>query len=102
YPYHIHQLPIKNDDCDSAGGHWDPTNKNPNDKNENYKCTSAKVEACQHGDLSGKHGKLKGRNNSRFTIIDDQIKIKGKLSVINKSIVIHYPADKRRLICGTI
>lgn len=48
FEYHIHVKPVgPNNDCVATGGHLDPGNVGA------VKCTAAKPDTCQEGDLSG-------------------------------------------------
>jgi Cu/Zn superoxide dismutase len=53
YLYHVHQNPIENENCATAGGHFDPFGTSVNDV---YKAppTKGDLQTYQVGDLSGK------------------------------------------------
>lgn len=53
--YHIHDNPIANGNCSTAGGHLDPFLRG-----DSPACDSENPSTCQVGDLSGKHGKING------------------------------------------
>jgi len=53
--YHIHNNPITNGNCSTAGAHLDPFLRG-----DSPPCDSTSPSTCQVGDLSGKHGKING------------------------------------------
>ncbi|KAF9935374.1 hypothetical protein FBU30_003164 [Linnemannia zychae] len=99
FEYHIHVNPVgPNNDCAAAGGHLDPTNVGE------AKCLPAKPDKCQEGDLSGKHGELKGTESGAiapFSYNDKYIYFSGATTTIaGRSIVIHN--NGTRVACGNM
>ena len=79
---HIHECGDLRDGCTSLCAHYNPHNKNhggPNDKDRHV------------GDLGNIKANKNGIVNS--IIIDNLVKLKGKYSVIGRSIVIHENED---------
>ncbi|KAG8934442.1 hypothetical protein FRC03_003431 [Tulasnella sp. 419] len=101
YSYHIHTNPIGDDgDCAKALGHLDPLQLT-----DSLLCNPDYPEYCQEGDLSGKHGKLKGTDDgsvSSHGYNDDYVRFFPEdLSILGRSVVIHA-ANKTRIACGNI
>ncbi|KAG9293248.1 hypothetical protein G9A89_010619 [Geosiphon pyriformis] len=101
YPYHIHELPIGPDGtCASTGPHLDPAGVNKVPLGTKYVCDRTKPEACEEGDLSGKHGTLPGSlwggaqayYDDRFLIWDGD----ASATIKGRSIVIHNPDGKQK------
>jgi Cu/Zn superoxide dismutase len=56
HKWHIHMLsPVDTANCQSAGGHWDPTGSE-HPIGASYSCSASAPDACYRGDLSGKLG----------------------------------------------
>lgn len=80
--FHIHEAGDLTDNCISACSHFNPLNKNhggPLDKERHI------------GDLGNVKANSKGI--VKHTFIDDKIKLKGKFSIIGRSVVIHENPD---------
>lgn len=80
--FHIHEYGDLREGCDSLCGHYNPTNKKhggPNDKERHV------------GDL----GNIKANSNGicKMKFSDKIIKLRGKYSIIGRSIVIHEDED---------
>jgi Cu/Zn superoxide dismutase len=101
YSYHVHKLPVPSDgNCTATGGHLDPQNRN------GTTCTSATLDQCEVGDLSGKFGKIEVHDNGArpalpFIFEDPTLSMSGENSIIGRSIVIHAP-NGTRVGCGNI
>ncbi|CAB4378333.1 uncharacterized protein OCT59_011387 [Rhizophagus irregularis] len=103
YPFHIHEFPVRNHNCSTAGGHLDPTNAAVEGKL--YMCDPNQPKKCEVGDLSGKYGGLipniKGHVHKQIN--DPFVKIFGSFGIRGRSIVIHKPdLNKTRLDCANI
>lgn len=99
FEYHIHVKPVgPNNDCVATGGHLDPGNVGA------VKCTAAKPDTCQEGDLSGKHGELKATESGSIppqSYNDKYIRFSGETTTIaGRSVVIHN--NGTRVACGNI
>ena len=80
--FHIHEYGDLREGCSSLCQHYNPKNKNhggPNDKDEHV------------GDLGNIEANKKGIVNMKF--VDKEVKLRGKYSVIGRSIVIHEDPD---------
>ncbi|CAG8468339.1 8400_t:CDS:2 [Diversispora eburnea] len=80
--FHIHEFGDNTNGCTSAGGHYNPFNKNhgaPEDENRHV------------GDLGNVTASADGTVKTR--IIDKQIKLNGSYSVIGRTIVVHADVD---------
>ncbi|KAA1074258.1 hypothetical protein PGT21_004113 [Puccinia graminis f. sp. tritici] len=99
--YHIHNKPVTNNDCTSAGDHWNPTQSSMN--NPKSPCDRNKLGHCESGDLSGKHGKLKKIPDGQLvTYYDSSLRLShSSRGILGKSVVIHNPAGDR-IGCATI
>ena len=90
--YHVHSLGVApGEGVGATAGHWNPLDSpnlgdacNPQDD----------AEACEAGDLSGKHGALAGP--AACTAYDDYgIALSGVRSVVGRSIVVHNSTGAR-------
>ncbi|PLW07971.1 hypothetical protein PCANC_15178 [Puccinia coronata f. sp. avenae] len=99
YPYHIHESPIDNTDCQSAKGHFNPTKSILVGK-----CTKEKRASCETGDLAGKFGPLVGTGTTvTGRYVDSSLVMKQtSIGILGRSIVIHDGETGARLACGTI
>ena len=80
--FHIHEYGDLREGCSSLCQHYNPKNKNhggPNDKERHV------------GDLGNIEANKKGIVNMKF--VDKEVKLRGKYSVIGRSIVIHEDPD---------
>ncbi|RIA92209.1 superoxide dismutase [Glomus cerebriforme] len=103
YPYHLHEFPIKDHNCTSAGGHLDPTHANV--KGKVYLCDPNQPKTCEVGDISGKYGNLvPDANGHAFKSVQDpSIKLSGDFGVEGRSVVIHLlDLNKTRIDCANI
>ncbi|XP_067909126.1 uncharacterized protein cusr isoform X2 [Heterodontus francisci] len=106
--YHVHNFPVPQQRTpedklcgnDNLGGHWDPFKKvasspsYPQDTNETH-------DQYEIGDLSARHGFLKGLNKFQSTFKDWNLPLFGRNSIVGRSVVIHHP-DASRWLCATI
>ncbi|XP_051883398.1 uncharacterized protein cusr [Pristis pectinata] len=106
--YHVHNFPLPQrrtpDDnlCvnDNLGGHLNPFGKNssspfyPQSTNETH-------DQYEVGDLSGRHGFLKGKDMVEDDFKDWNLPLFGRNSIIGRSVIIHHP-NSSRWVCGTI
>ncbi|AQZ15250.1 hypothetical protein BZL39_P02820 [Zygosaccharomyces parabailii] len=92
--YHVHELPVPSDgNCTGTEGHLNPYNGSENATNPADK---------EVGDLSGRHGAIKGRSvNTSY--IDPYISLNkdDPAFVGNLSIVVHY-YNTTRIACANI
>ncbi|PLW12644.1 hypothetical protein PCASD_16193 [Puccinia coronata f. sp. avenae] len=96
--YHIHERAVTNNDCESAGGHFNPTKKNfpcPPRGDQNF---------CQVGDLSAtlKGGPLVAKGKGQRATKSYVDKIIGLPTIVNLGVVVHAANIKVRLACGNI
>lgn len=80
--FHVHEYGDLTNGCISSGGHYNPFNKHhggPNDKDRHM------------GDLGNITADINGNVNE--TIIDNQISLIGKYSVVGRTIVVHADID---------
>mmetsp|Transcript_3348 Transcript_3348/g.2799 ORF Transcript_3348/g.2799 Transcript_3348/m.2799 type:complete len:122 (+) Transcript_3348:321-686(+) len=85
--FHVHELPVTGNDCDSTSTHYNPT-------------------GVEHGDIDGEHhhvGDLgnifAGQDgNAVQTITSHTLELSGQFTVIGRSLVIHRDEDD--LGCG--
>ncbi|KAF4551525.1 Hypothetical protein D9617_13g100260 [Elsinoe fawcettii] len=98
FAYHIHDSPVPADgNCTSTLAHFDVTNRG-----EYIPCEVGKPETCQTGDLSGKHGTIRGGGSNFNTSYTDNFLSTDPSSPYffgSKSIVIHT-ANTTRLTCA--
>ncbi|XP_069756192.1 uncharacterized protein cusr isoform X2 [Narcine bancroftii] len=106
--YHVHNFPVPqrrtpaSELCsnNNLGGHWNPFGKissspsYPKSANETH-------DQYEIGDLSGRHGTLKGHDQFEANFIDWNLPLFGKNSIIGRSIIIHHP-NSSRWVCSTI
>lgn len=94
--YHIHDQPVPaNGNCTATGGHLDPFLVG-----DAASCDSSAPQACEVGDLSGKHGKVTSDPFSATYTDDYASLVEGLGSFLgNRSIVLHT-ADKTRITCA--
>jgi Cu/Zn superoxide dismutase len=98
HKWHIHNMSVAHSDCTTAGGHWDPCNK---ERSQNYSCVRSDQTTCFAGDLSGKYGPMNLPANSSHQMLDTVLS--SPSSVVGKSIVVHGPNGVgTKLACGTI
>lgn len=95
FVYHIHENAISDDNCETAGLHFNPYGADPN-------CDSQDdLSLCQVGDLSGKHGPI---NATCFatTYVDPFLSLNDSVNgIVGKSVVFHY-GDLTKFACATI
>ncbi|KAF9902187.1 hypothetical protein EC991_005200 [Linnemannia zychae] len=100
YEYHVHVKPVgPNGDCMATGGHLDPANVGA------APCNPANLTSCQTGDLSGKHGNLKGTESGAIPTIaylDTQLSFTEPANgpMVGRSVVIHN--NGTRVACGDL
>lgn len=95
FVYHIHENAISDDNCETAGLHFNPFGANPNCDNQED------LSLCQVGDLSGKHGSI---NATCFatTYVDPFLSLNDSVNdIVGKSVVFHY-GDLTKFACATI
>ncbi|XP_062927321.1 uncharacterized protein cusr [Mobula hypostoma] len=106
--YHVHNYPVPQRSTatdklcshDNVGGHLNPFGKTssspsyPQSTNETH-------DQYEVGDLSGRHGVLKGLDMVERSFTDWNLPLFGRNSIIGHSIVIHHP-NSSRWVCGTI
>ncbi|XP_022670740.1 uncharacterized protein LOC111254308 [Varroa destructor] len=102
--YHIHQLPVpmeKSFPCndDSVRGHF-----NPYGLDTGFVPAPAvgSVDQYEVGDLSGKYGTLDDKDIEQSSLLDSNLQLYGRNSVIGRSVVIHLRERNQRWACGTI
>lgn len=80
--FHIHEAGDLTDNCTSACSHFNPHHKSHGGPNDIHR---------HIGDL----GNIKANKEgiSQMTLIDDKIKLKGKYSILGRSVVIHENPD---------
>mgnify|MGYP003885321807 FL=1 len=83
--FHIHEKADFSNGCKSAGGHWNPFNKQHGDL-----ATSADSD-CHAGDLGNIVADADGR--ARGSLKSVQVQLSGELSVIGRSIMVHADED---------
>ena len=102
--YHVHTKPLDQTaaslcSADSVGGHFNPFNVDY----AQTQCNPSRLATCEVGDLSGKHGTLSDLYRVPSTVIlDPQIRLSGRTSIVGRSIVIHSAADGGRWVCADI
>ncbi|XP_062566582.1 uncharacterized protein LOC134228900 isoform X1 [Saccostrea cucullata] len=101
---HVHEYPVptgSDSPCSpaSVGGHFNPFEIDVNTSPANGAGTDDQYEI---GDLSGRYGSpLNGKTSIAMTDMDTNVPLRGPLSVVGRSIVIHK-ADSSRWLCGDI
>eukprot|EP00158_Paraphelidium_tribonemae_P005474 Partr_v1_DN27362_c0_g1_i2_m46654 putative superoxide dismutase len=100
YTYHVHKLPIVNEDCATAGPHFNPFNVLYG--NFVYP-VSKNLPTYETGDLSGKFGTLKPAPQSYSqTFADPSLELTGTLvNIRGRSVVLHNAA-RTMVACGNI
>ena len=103
FPWHVHQYPFPHDaqtnPCRGGvtGGHYDPLGANTG-PNYAQNCMSNSA-LCEVGDLSGRLGPIAPSGQRQDT--DPVLSLYGTLSIIGRSIVIHYN-NGSRLVCANV
>lgn len=83
HAFHIHEFPMKGNNCTSAGFHFNPTNSTHGGP--------GKESLFKHlGDLG--NIKSKGRKTS-FSMTSEDISLTGENSILNKTCIIHEGED---------
>lgn len=101
---HVHVYPVPSGSgspCSpgSVGGHFNPFDVDVNTSPANGTGSDDQYEV---GDLSGRYGNpLNGQTSVGVTEMDSNLPLRGPLSVVGRSIVIHK-ADSSRWLCGNI
>lgn len=107
-PYHVHNFPVPSvrsplsSICsnDNVGGHWNPFGINTSDPS--YPTMPGSThDRYEIGDLSSKHGSLKGQNSTFNRFNDPNLPLFGLNSIVGRSIVFHRP-DGARFACASI
>uniref|UniRef100_A0A1D1ZJ21 Superoxide dismutase [Cu-Zn] n=1 Tax=Anthurium amnicola TaxID=1678845 RepID=A0A1D1ZJ21_9ARAE len=102
YLYRIHENPITNNDCETAGGVLDP---NQFGSDPGYKCDPTVPEKCEVGDLSGKYGDLIPDDDGEVikSVIDSFVKLDGPSGITGRSVVIRLDDKNQTIIaCANI
>ena len=103
--FHVHNFPVppkRNPDdgpCGRTGGHFNPYNV---DSSTSPKAGTGTFDKYEVGDLSGKYGNLKGIDHLQEKLVDPNLSLFGKHSIIGRSIVIHKTPIPRRWVCSNI
>ena len=103
--FHIHQLPVTykmtTDDnpCSRTGGHWNPYRI---DASVSPKPGQGSFDKYEVGDLSGKYGTLKDKDDVRGRFHDPNLSLYGKNSIVGRAIVLHNTPVPKRWICANI
>ena len=103
--FHVHSYPAppkshKGDtECSRTGGHYNPHRADPTSSPKPGQGSFDKYEA---GDLSGKYGTLKGYDHILEKLIDPNLSLFGKFSIVGRSIVIHKTPVPKRWVCANI
>ncbi|KAH9445894.1 hypothetical protein MJO29_012171 [Puccinia striiformis f. sp. tritici] len=104
FNYFIHEKAITGTDCSTAGGHWNP--KKWDTTSANYRCNPRKPSRCEAGDLSGKHGMLKGNGPAEASPViyyDTSLRLAySGTGILGKSVVVSDPTDHKPVACGNI
>ena len=106
--WHVHPFPVDFTEdpavrCSSArvGPHYDPSNRyEAAGGNYSVLCNTTNPLNCEAGDLAGKFGDLTAGNFS-FVDSDPELQLRGRYSIIGRSIVIHPPGHGH-LACANI
>ena len=102
YTYHIHENPVMDGVCESAGAHLDPFHVNT--PNTTYHCNPQQPQlTCELGDLAGKHGPLVSDRygQARKRMHEECLDWIGEEGVVGRSVVLH-DANNTRIACGNI
>ena len=103
--FHVHKFPVppkRNEDdsvCGRTGGHFNPYNV---DSSSAPKAGTGTFDKYEVGDLSGKYGNLKGIDHLQEKLVDPNLSLFGKYSIVGRSIVIHKTPIPRRWVCSNI
>ena len=103
--FHVHKYPVPpkmNEDdspCGRTGGHFNPYNIDSSSSPKAGKGTFDKYEV---GDLSGKYGVLNGIDHLQEKLVDPNLSLFGKHSILGRSIVIHKTPIPRRWVCSNL
>lgn len=105
--YHVHNFPLPqrrttwDNLCgnDNLGGHLDPFGKKPSGSYP--QSMNETQDQYEIGDLSGRHGFMKGLDTFEEYFKDWNLPLFGKNSIIGRSVVVHYP-NSTRWVCSTI
>jgi len=93
--YHVHEFAVKDNNCSSTGGHFNPLNVDQGQHGQGH-------HMHEVGDLSGKHGGLEGKDEVSECFWDTNLSLFGKHSIVNRSIVIHKNPGGDRWVCADI
>ncbi|KAA1106925.1 hypothetical protein PGTUg99_010162 [Puccinia graminis f. sp. tritici] len=104
YTYFIHEKSVTGTDCSTAGDHLDPRKVNPT-KDPKFHCDRHRPSRCEVGDLSGKHGVLKGNGPAETPLAvyyDAHLALTySQRGILGKSVVIHDPTGAA-VACGNV
>ncbi|CAB1344471.1 unnamed protein product [Coregonus sp. 'balchen'] len=107
-PYHIHHFPTPpmrsppQTTCsnDNVGDHWNPFGIDT--KDPTYPSGPGSThDRYEVGDLSARHGSLKGKAEMDADFTDFNLPLFGQNSIVGRSVVIHQP-DGARFLCAYI
>lgn len=96
--FHVHELPTSpprhpgENNCAATKGHYNPYGVDPEGSPE---AGLGAHDLYELGDLSGKHGLLKGLDDVDATVTDHNLPLFGPRSVVSRSLVVHDPAGPR-------
>ena len=93
--FHVHEFAVKDNNCSSTGGHFNPLNVDQGKHGQDH-------HMHEVGDLSGKHGGLEGKDEVSECFWDTNLSLFGKHSIVNRSIVIHKNPGGDRWVCADI
>lgn len=118
YMWHVHRFPMiydgreASDWClaDHVGGHYNPFNVDTQSSDYSSRCNAMEPEACEVGDLSGKHGLLQvmaqgnnGPRSLRLQANDSHLTLFGTHSIVGRSMVLHKATPPSTAwVCATI
>jgi len=102
--YHVHQVAVQDQlefPCtgEAIGGHFNPYNLDPSGSPKPDRGTDDQYEV---GDLSGKYGLLKDKQEIRRIYNDTNLPLHNYNSIVGRSIVIHKKARAQRWACASI
>ncbi len=103
--FHVHQYPVPpkqsadDNPCLRTRGHYNPFRVDASVSPPAGQGTFDKYEV---GDLSGKYGSLKDKNNVVGRFVDPNLALFGPQSIERRSIVIHATPKPTRLTCANI
>ncbi|KAA1109979.1 hypothetical protein PGT21_005475 [Puccinia graminis f. sp. tritici] len=104
YTYFIHEKPVTGTDCSTAGDRLDPRKVNTT-KDPKFLCDRHRPSRCEVGDLSGKHGVLKGNGQAETPLpvyYDANLALTySRRGILGKSIVIVDPTGTA-VACGNV